>query len=71
MVTLEPTQLKLSSEAIRYQRAWKTVYRSLPDWKKKEIDMAIENGKLPNSDWSNSFARQVADLAEKSEPQSV
>jgi len=71
MITLEPPQPKLSSEAVRYQRAWKTVYRRLPDWRKKEIDTAMENGKLPDSGWSDDFARQVADLAEKSEPQSA
>ena len=57
--------VKTVTLAEKYKIAWKKVYFSLPDWRKKEIDKQMESGKLSDREWDTDFAQRVASLAEK------
>jgi 6-pyruvoyl-tetrahydropterin synthase len=54
-----------------YKRAWKIVYDRLPKWRQNEIDNQLKTGRLSDKDWDNDFVRQITDVAESDNPQSV
>lgn len=56
---------ELETMASRYRKAFKTVYNSLPEWRKKEVDNYTKGDTLPLKGHERDFAQRVAVLAEK------